>query len=604
MNDPASAILSGLSAVRQHWSLVLGILILLLTSQSLLVSYLYWIFKDRFTGEEYLSFSLAGWLLPASVISLFWYLGATVLSPPFSNIFIGTLILAGILLSIRIKWMVTPSRGVFWSLVLLAGLSILLRLAFVSRAIVPSYFDSPQHYLYIKEILAQLEPPAGGTTLLPGYYHRGFHFLAALLTYVTRLEITDTMLMLGQFILALMPFSAFFIVRHWTHSTWAGFLALTLAALGWYMPTHAVDWGKYPALASLALIPFVLSIAYLCIENRNVLSKEKYLSLVAILLAGVGISVFLHSRSLVIFILVIVAWLITWESNRMEEWPRFLLFSFFLLAAAGQVVYIQLGGILGPLFDAYGPRAILISVSVLVLSVFAYRTYPGLVFFCTVCITFLLASLFVVLGGLIPGYVNTTLLDRPYVQMILYLPLTLLAGFGLAGLEQTLKDRVLILGKHHSIVSKIIGGLLIALAATHGLLQYDLYPSNCCLIMSQDDLEAIQWLDENLPDGARILTASTNLNVLPTDKYQGSAGADAGTWITALTGRPVSLLPFHTDFSQSQTLEILCGQQLNIIYVGKTGFSFNDDAMNVQPDAYKLLLDLPKAKIYEVTGCK
>jgi hypothetical protein len=412
------------------------------------------------------------------------------------------------------------------------------------------------------------------------------------------------MLVLGQFILALIPFSAFFIVRHWTNSNAAGFLALVLAALGWYMPAHAVDWGKYPALASLALIPFVSSIAYLCIENRNVLSREKYLSLVALLLAGIAISVLLHSRSLVIFILVIVAWLITRAWNIKKEWPRFLLFSFFLLAVAGQIVYIQLRGILGPLFDAYGPRGILSSVSVLVLSVFAYRAYPRLVFFCMVCITFLLASLFVVLGGMIPGYVNTTLLDRPYVQMVLYLPLTLLAGFGLAGLEHVLKDRVLPLGKHHVVVSKVIGGLLIAFAAVHGLLQYDLYPSECCLIMSQDDVAAIRWLDGNLPEGARILTASTDLNVLPTAAYQGSAGGDAGTWITPLTGRPVALLPFHADFSQSPTLEMICGQQITIIYVGKTGHSFNDAVMNAQPDAYTLLLDLPKAKIYEVTGCK
>jgi hypothetical protein len=604
MNDPAIAILAGLSGVRQHWPLVLGILVLLLTSQILLASLLYWIFKDRFTGEEYLSLSLAGWLLPASVISLLWYLGAAIFSPLFSNIFMGILILAGILLSIRNKWVVTPSRGVFWSLVLLAALFILLRLAFVSRAIVPSYFDSPQHYLYIKDILAQLGPPGSETTLLPGYYHRGFHFLAAFLVSIMRLEITDTMLVLGQFILALIPFSAFFIVRHWTHSNAAGFLALILAALGWYMPTHAVDWGKYPALASIALIPFVLSIAYLCIEYRNILSRGKYLSLVALLMAGAVLSVFLHSRSLVIFILVIVAWLIARAWNIKKEWPRFLLFSFFLLAVAGQVVYIQLRGILGPLFDAYGPRGILSSVSVLVLSVFAYRAYPRLVFFCIVCISFLLASLFVVLGSMIPGYVNTTLLDRPYVQMILYLPLTLLAGFGMAGLEHVLKDRVLPLGKHHVVVSNIIAGLLMVLAAAHGLLQYDLYPSECCLIMGQDDLVAIQWLDENLPKGARILTASTDLNVLPTERYQGSAGGDAGTWITPLTGRPVALLPFHTDFSQSQTLEMLCGQQLTIIYVGKTGYSFNDAVMNAQPDAYTLLLDLPKAKIYEVTGCK
>jgi hypothetical protein len=124
------------------------------------------------------------------------------------------------------------------------------------------------------------------------------------------------------------------------------------------------------------------------------------------------------------------------------------------------------------------------------------------------------------------------------------------------------------------------------------------------LIVGQDDLKAIRWLNENLPAGTRILTSSTDLNVLPTDQYQGSAGGDAGTWITPLTGRPVSVMPFSTDFSQGTTLAALCERQIHFIYVGKTGWSFNDAPINAQPDSYKLMLDLPKAKIYEVTACK
>jgi hypothetical protein len=486
---------------------------------------------------------------------------------------------------------------------LLAGLSILIRLAFVSRAVFPSYFDSAQHYLFIKEILAPMEAPGSATTSLPGYYHFGFHFLAALLTTMARAEITATMLVLGQIILALLPFSAFFIVRHWTGSNAAGFLALILAAFGWYMPAHAMDWGKYPALASLALIPFVLSIAYLFIENRNALSKENFAGLIVLLLAGVSISVFLHSRSLVLYLLLTVVWLITVLWKKMPNWPRRMVFLLFLLIMVGQIVYIQSKGLLGPLFDAYGPKGILISLIVLVLTMFALRSYPGLVFFCIATIAFLLASLFFPLGSLIPGYFNTTPLDRPYVQMILYLPLTLLAGFGLAGLEHALKDRALPVGNRHAGVSKIIAALLIALAAVHGLLRYELYPSDCCLLVSQDDLKAIQWLKENLPEGAHILASSTDLNVLPTEQYQGSAGGDAGAWITPLTGRPVLYLPFGTDFSQGKTLETLCGQSVNFVYVGKTGWFFDDAPMNAQPDVYKLLLDLPKAKIYEVTGC-
>ncbi len=603
MIHSAIAILDGLASAGMHWPLLLGILLILVTSQLLLASLLYKIFKDRFTGEEYLSLSLAGWLLPAAILSLLWYLGTQILSPLPGTIFIGILMVAALAWSIRTLWTGRAPRGVVWLLVLLAGLSILLRLAFVSGAVFPSYFDSAQHYLYIKEILARIDPSQNGLPRLPGYYHLGFHFLAAFLTYTTRAEITDVMLVLGQVILALLPFSAFFIVRHWTNSNMAGLLAFALAALGWYMPAHAMDWGKYPALSSLALFPFVLSIAYLSIENRRSLSKVKFTALILLLLTGALISVILHSRSIVIYMVVVGAWLVATVWNRMTWWPQILTFNLFLLAVAGEIIYIQSQGILGPLFDAYGPKGILLSACVLVLSVFAFRTYPSFVIFCTVSINLLIASLFILLGNLIPGYINTTPLDRPYVQMIFYLPLTLLAGFGMGGLKEALQGQVLPFGKRQVAVSQIIGILLIALITVHGLFKYELYPSSCCVIVSQDDLKAIQWLDENLPPDARILTSSTNLNVLPTDQYQGSAGGDAGTWITPLTGRPVFLLPFNTDISQSQTFEMLCEQQVNFIYVGKTGWTFNEDSMNAQPEAYKLLLDLPKTKIYEVTGC-
>jgi hypothetical protein len=604
MNDPASAILEGLTAAGMHWPLVVGILLVLLTGQILLASLLNGIFREKFRGEEYLSLSLAGWLLPASLAALLWYLFARLVSLSFSNLFVGILLLASLVLSIRGKKEFGTSKGVFWSLIVVAGLSILIRLAFVARALLPSYFDSAQHYLYIKMILAHVGSAQNEISFMPGYYHLGFHFLAAFLSYAARAEIAETMLVLGQVILALLPFPVFFIVRHWTGSNMAGFLALALAALGWYMPAHAMDWGKYPALASLALMPFVLAIASLCTKYRNALSREKYLGLLALFLAGAGTSVFLHSRSLVLYLLVAAAGLVTWGWKKLTGWPKLLVLCLFLLVLVGQVVYIQSRGILGPLFDAYVAKGILISAIVLLLTVFAYRAYPSFVFLCVVSTTFLLASLFLPLGNLIPGYANTTPLDRPYVQMVLYLPLALLGGFGLAGLEQFLTGKSVRLGSVHLAWNSTIGVLLIAIVAVHGLLRYELYPSSCCIIVSQDDLTAIQWLDKNLPGGARILTSSTNLNVLPTDKYQGSAGGDSGTWITPLTGRTVALLPYSVDFSQGQTLETLCGQQIGFIYVGKTGWGFNEAALNAQPDKFKLLLDLPRAKIFEVTGCK
>ncbi|HEX5836371.1 MAG TPA: hypothetical protein VFY26_00980 [Anaerolineales bacterium] len=596
MSNPFTAIVDGLSIAGMHWQLVSGILLVVAACQLLLYILLRGIFEERLTPGDYYAFSLAGWLVPALFLSILWYALAWISTPQAGSWFVlAVAIAAGLVLFFRMaRRKVETPWGMVPSLVLLTVLFLVLRLAFVSGALLPLYFDSAQHYRYINEILLNLESPGAGTWSLAAYYHLGFHFLAAFITSLTGSEITDAMLVLGQIFLATMPFSVFFIVRHITQSSYAGIFALILAAFGWYMPAHAVDWGKYPALASLTLIPFVVGAAYLSIQYKNALTTRTYWSLNILFLGGVLFTVFLHSRSLVVFVMIALAGLVSRLAGR---W-RLLVLLFVLSAVVLEVVYIQTKGILGPLFDPYGMKAILVTAPILLLSVFAWRSYPGLVIACSGSAALLIASLFVPIVGVIPGFPNTTLLDRPYVEMILYLPLTLLGGFGLAGLEQRLQA-------HQTTWNpgRIIGMMFITLALVNALLEYDLYPSDCCAITSEDDLAAIQWMDENLPKDALILTSSTSLNVLPTDEYQGSAGGDAGTWVTPLIGRPSTSLPFHTDFSQQETRNTLCNAGVDYVYVGQTGYFFNDSGMPVQPDGYRIVFALPKARVYEVTGC-
>ncbi len=125
----------------------------------------------------------------------------------------------------------------------------------------------------------------------------------------------------------------------------------------------------------------------------------------------------------------------------MHKILRFAIVSISILVLIGEITYIQTRGILGPLFDPYAPKGFLVTSIVLVLSIFAFWAHPRLAFFSVISIFLLLISLFIPLGSLIPGYANTTLLDRPFVEMILYMPLTFLGGFGLAGLEQKLSEQ-------------------------------------------------------------------------------------------------------------------------------------------------------------------
>jgi hypothetical protein len=596
VSNPLTAIVDGLSVAGMHWQLVSGSLLVVAACQLLLYILLRGMFEERLTPGDYYAFSLAGWLVPALVLSVLWYVLAWIISLQVSSwLILAVAIAAGLVLLYRMPRQKADTRhGMVPSLVLLTLLFLVLRLAFVSGALVPLYFDSAQHYRYINEILLNLESPGAATWSLAAYYHLGFHFLAAFITSLTGSEITDVMLVLGQIFLATMPFSVFFIVRHATQSSCTGTFALILAAFGWYMPAHAVDWGKYPALASLTMVPFVLGAAYLSIQYKNRLTARSYWRLSILFLGAVLFTIFLHSRSLVVFALIALAWLITRFAGR---W-RLSVLLFVLSAIVLEIIYIETKGILGPLFDPYGMKAILITSSVLLLSVFAWKSYPSLVIACFGSAALLIASLFVPIMGVIPGFPNTTLLDRPYVEMLLYLPLTLLGGLGLAGLEQWLQA-------NHPAWSpgRRIGTIFIVLVAVNAFFKYDLYPSNCCAITSEDDLAAIEWMDANLPKDALILTSSTALNVLPTDEYQGSAGGDAGTWVTPLIGLPTTSLPFHTDFSQQETLNTLCNVGVDYVYVGQTGYFFDVSGMPVQPDGYRIVFALPKARVYEVTGC-
>ena len=592
------------SVLTAHWQLITGILLIILSGQVLLWSGLKMIFSDRLTSGEYYSLSIAGWMLPivlASVLWLLWRFFQT-LEGSALIVFIAFCAFTIVFFLQARKVPTQTSKTILFILVALFGLSIFLRLAFVSKAAIPLYFDSAQHYLIIKNLLGH---PASNTTALfalplTTYYHVGFHVVAVFITSALHADIINIMLILGQMILAMIPFSVFFLIRHETQSDNAGIFAVLLAAFGWYMPAHAVDWGKYPALTSLALITFVLSLAYLSIRYKNTLSPMKYLGLNVILFLAIVVSVFTHSRSLVIFGIIILAWITATGWQKLPKLPQLIFFGAIILGILAEIIFIQTKDVLGPLFDPYSNVGLLITLIVLFLSIFAQWIYPKLAFSSTLVIFLLLGSLFIPVQG-IPGYANLTLLDRPFVEMILYLPLSLLGGLGLAGLERNLQMRP---GSSPFSWSKLISILFMGIILVNALFKYHVYPSDCCSIVSKDDIIAMDWMDKNLPLDARILTSSTELRVLASDSFQGAAGGDAGTWINSLTGRATISLPYFSDFTQQTTLDRLCRTRVTHIYVGEKGLTFDDTKIISHPDWYKILLSMPKVKVYQVIGCK
>jgi hypothetical protein len=188
-----------------------------------------------------------------------------------------------------------------------------------------------------------------------------------------------------------------------------------------------------------------------------------------------------------------------------------------------------------------------------------------------------------------------TLLDRPYVEMILFLPLSLLGGLGLAGLESKLQGRFT-WGRYVSL-------LAIGIVAINAFFTHDLYPSGCCVIVGNDDVVAMDWMADQLPVDARIGISSTQLKVMASEISEGDVGADAGIWIMPITGRTTIALPNTSAFDQEPALKSLCELGIDYLFVGEIGQPFDASKILSRPEWYRPLLSMPKTGVYEVIGC-
>lgn len=539
----------------QYWGLIPAILVCVSWGTLLVFGILKRIAKQEFTNAELITLALGGWPLPVLFISLL-IIGLLPFIPA-QAIFAAALIIAAIGAGFAIQ---LARKDLIPDLILpvLFFLTLFfLRLGFVAGASLPPYFDSAEHYRII-QVLLNMQGAQKFTAPVPAYYHLGYHVTVAALAFITNGNPAQVMLLFGQVMLAAIPFPVYFFVRRATGSSITAIIGMTLAAFGWYMPAHAVNWGKYPALLGLLLIQFMLGA--MVIKNRW------------LILAGIIASVLIHTRTVILLGIFGAAWIL---SGRIQN-KRIQLF------AAGGAMFgmatllLDRNQLFGPTFEPYRIWVTLLAV---LLAASAARTYPRLIFFSTLAMLGLFAA------SLIPVSNSYTLLDRPLVEMTLFLPLAFLGGLGSARLP------------------KFAALMVVAVAAFHALAAYNFSPSDCCQLAGRDDVTALNWVKHELPVEARIAIASADLSVDSFSAPMLNTGTDAGIWVAPLTGRTVIALPYYADFLSQDIRAFLCGKQVTHIYIGTRPQSFKFDFVLATPDLYKTVLDLPNAKIVLVKGC-
>ena len=604
----------------KEWNDILGLLGIFLLGGGIVFLCLKTIFDDRLTFGEYFVLSAGGVLCPLFLgVGLVWLFNFIFgLKIHFIWGWLSIFVICGLVFyrSERHRFQSLLSRdknggerqiaslwtGVFSTLVLLLilGISIYLRLGFISGLIAPLYFDSAVHYTLVNELILRLEAstPALYDSLVEGYYHLGFHTLMAALSLALHLDVKDTILLFGQILVAILPLPLFFILKQETKLDSPGMFAILLAGWGWSMPAHALNWGKYPALTSLLAFEIILCCFYLWPK-----APKPYRWILASL-SGlcVVIATFIHTRSLVLIVVATLAF-----AFRLA-WPR--------LPRLGQIISLCLasGGLLisifvvrtSPLltmaFMPYRDVGLWMIFFILLHIPLAMKQFPATTTAILLSMLFLLGSLFVPVIGLVPGYAHQTLLDRPFVEMSLSLPLSILGGLGYAALVRTLNNLKVFQGQWKLWVNTLVAVLFFG-AFFINLAQYRFSPTDCCLFLGDEQAVALDWMDKNLPTDANILISAFET---PVFEFQSASynPSDGGVWITPLIHRKSILRDFQTDFGAQKTLDELCKEKVSHIFVGGKDESFDATQIQKRSDWYEMLLLLPKVGIYKIIGCR
>lgn len=468
----------------------------------------------------------------------------------------------------------------YLTLAVLAALSaatLLLRLQANAFLVVPSYFDSAEHLRIIYALLegvAPVEILRGSTT---GYYHLGFHFAIAAASRLTGAQPIPLVLAAGPVILAVLPVTLFALANRLGAGNLPALLAALLGAWGWVMPAYVLNWGKYPLLAALAVLPLALAAG---LDGAQRPRRWLLFALAAALAAA------FHTRALVVLVIAAAAWAL---AARLERTPA-LARALPAITAAALAALVHAQPMLRPAVQTSFTQHWPVTALVLFLVPPALKTHPRAAQAALLTLSGLLGSLFIPAGFVSAGQ---TALDRPFVETALFLPLAMLGALGLDGLTRLARPRM----------RPLLSGACLAVVLLTAARAYDSRPA-CCVLVTAPDAVALDWIGARLPADTRILAAASGMYVQPQTPNPSLTGSDAGVWIPLLSGRAALLRPFDTDFGDPSTLDALCRDGIGFVFVGSSGQAFDRATIEARPGWYAAAFWMPPTYIYRVTGCK
>lgn len=435
-------------------------------------------------------------------------------------------------------------------LLLVFALILAWRFYQIRELALPAWVDSVHHVLIVRVMLEiggvpqTLEPYLP----VPFYYHFGFHALAAVFSFVSRLPPEQAVLFIGQVLNALVAVSIFRLgLALWNDWRRAGLAAILVGFVS-QMPAYYVTWGRYTLLTGLVLLPLAMAVVLDIIHKGGSPARVARL---AVLSGGL---LLVHYFAAILFALYFAfvglhALLRDWRDRQLLRGSRWLPLA--LGAVSGAVLaapwiyrtwgYASVGVTAGaalsttasdalyfPNYLSYlwrmaGPNRnyLLLALAPLGLLVAGLRPKSR---------AFAAWSLALILFSFPWGFYLAPF--RPdHVVIVLFLPATLLVSDFLVTAGETLQ------AGHFPKLGKVLLASAILSLLAWGVWDTRSILNRSTVLASEADARAVQWIARNTPAEARFY--------INTAFWQGVTyrGVDGGWWILPLTGRATLLPP-------------------------------------------------------------
>lgn len=519
-----------------------------------------------------IGFSILGGIV--FIITLVFGLNAIILSPIWE---ITTILLLLIILacSPKINFVLLKnnlqSQISFWLFLGLAGLRFLPLKSFIF----PSYSDSPIHYQIIEQLIYKTPNYLGQFSIeniFEKYYHFGFHAITAWISILGNMEIAQSMLLIGQFALIIAPVSVATLTYIISKNNVGTFISGFIAVFGWTMPAFAVNWGKYPAILAISITPAIIGVMIILFKtNGQRISAYVWVVFLAISLISA------HTRSIILLTLALASIL----SLRLIKLPQKIsYFSAIRISILSVISILPLRDYFFTFYNRY-----LVLALIIFLLPFAFQKYLKQ----TTGIYFFLIGIWIVV--FLQKLLKTPfpeLLDVQFISIMLFIPLSLLGGLGIAGFAEQFSSPL----QYKTAVLGFAVAILL-----YSPWQSSLRPDSCCEYFLQGDKTAFQWIEKT--------TSKESLFLISTITGNGRQfGTDAGVWITALTKRNTNKINFMANWDQIDAYPQQCNPNKNNVYIYSGGKlqSFSN-AMLMSKNWVDLVYTAKDVNIYKMKKC-